>query len=241
MRAVVRDAMHMFCTPRTFDFYRLTSTQQHAVEEYISRRVKGDWDLALVEEQFMCPILMDWKYNTAREARNYLDKKRPQGYRPAHMKEADWTWILQYEAHRKARNVEVTHQQRIASASWKASRAPPNCLGAGGRTRFKNFFMRKFGRLPTWEEMEYCRLTKGKPMGKLADYWAMNNIEPPAQLRPDQKMEAFFVYKDLIESGCRKAEVLGIVVRGLNSGALIDNDGFLEFLAQEYGSRCTWH
>lgn len=111
MRTAARDAVHMYCNPLKHNFFFMPRSIQYMVEEFINKRCPGDWDIKDVADQFLCPILADWKYNTQREARNYINGKRPQTYKPTHVKEGDWNNIIDRERAKQSGAIVMSHQR----------------------------------------------------------------------------------------------------------------------------------
>lgn len=83
-----------------------------------------------------------------------------------------------------------------------------NCHGQWGRKGFKNWFQRKYGRLPTWCEAEFCRMNKGKLAAKLAIFWKKFDLPHPEELDSTMLLETFTVYTDLQEAGYSDAMAL---------------------------------
>lgn len=71
MRVAVRETCHLFCTPFSFDFYNLTKKDQFDTESHVRHKMLGPWRIAYVVDQYITPVLRDWKYNIMREARKY--------------------------------------------------------------------------------------------------------------------------------------------------------------------------
>lgn len=146
--------------------------------------------------------MLDWKYNSLREARNLVKGKRETCCGPAYVKEDVWAKLVAEEKAKIESVVPMSHQQSLANKRWKGTTrpAPPNCHGPYGKPGFKKFFKNRFGRLPTWKQQEYCRQNAGKPLQKLAEFWKKKQT-PPAQLTTTLNMEATNVFTDLKEAG----------------------------------------
>lgn len=59
MKTVVREAVHMYCTPLNKDFYSMPSEDQILVETHVKKKVKGDFDIVKVAKQFVLPVMSD--------------------------------------------------------------------------------------------------------------------------------------------------------------------------------------
>lgn len=77
----------MYSSPFFKNFDELTANSAFLVKAHVAKKVSGPWKIENVIDQFITPILSDWKYNIGREARNLIKGKRSRSYKPAYVKE----------------------------------------------------------------------------------------------------------------------------------------------------------
>lgn len=112
-----------------------------------------------MEEQFIAPILLDWKYNIARETCIFIKHLHPTSYKHAYVKDAGKTWILEHERGQSWHvRSHMCHQQCIAKYRWSELNSP-RCLSRLPGITTLDWFQFFFG-IPTWKEMEFVGCTK---------------------------------------------------------------------------------
>eukprot|EP00246_Nothoceros_aenigmaticus_P006805 TRINITY_DN2001_c0_g1_i3.p1 TRINITY_DN2001_c0_g1~~TRINITY_DN2001_c0_g1_i3.p1 ORF type:complete len:184 (-),score=16.64 TRINITY_DN2001_c0_g1_i3:705-1256(-) len=138
LRSRFREAAHMFFSSLSGSYLAESRCNRQKLEMHVKREIGGNWEMRKVAEQFLSRILSDWKYNTHREAKNMLLGRRPTDYVPRSVSDVVWTEIVDIE--KKKLSGEVPNSQQQVLADSKAANllcGPPNCLGAGGRAKFR--------------------------------------------------------------------------------------------------------
>eukprot|EP00246_Nothoceros_aenigmaticus_P006804 TRINITY_DN2001_c0_g1_i2.p1 TRINITY_DN2001_c0_g1~~TRINITY_DN2001_c0_g1_i2.p1 ORF type:complete len:241 (-),score=33.76 TRINITY_DN2001_c0_g1_i2:483-1205(-) len=207
LRSRFREAAHMFFSPLSGSYVAESRCNRHKLEMHVRREIGGNWEIRKVAEQFLNRILSDWKYNTHREAKNMLLGRRPTDYVPRSVSDVVWTEIVDIEKKKLSGEVPKSQQQLLVdSKAVNPLCGPPNCLGAGGRAKFRKRFVERYGRQATEEEIEYFRKHAGKQHEKLERFWQEQQVGIAEGAAEPQMTKTSDLWKDLVMSDYSKKE-----------------------------------